>query len=165
MTETKNLLTRAECRQILLKQTKAAVGSNWMMLPGVLLITVPMIGIGIYIGTWSLALGLFFAAIFLLPLVGWGIQMVKDIRTMRITEGDGFSIVEDDVCRMAAGEPEGRSTVDVIYFTVYGRYVPSSAVFSLTSVNDRFYLVILQTKKPRLLLAFSSKMYRCGDLG
>ena len=81
-----------------------------------------------------------------------------------MVERDEFSIVKDTVSRLSRGEPEGRHTVDAIYFTLNGRYVPSKTTFDLSSVDDEFYLVILHTRRNELCFAFHTMMYECKDL-
>ena len=48
---------------------------------------------------------------------------------------------------------------DVLYFGYYGRYIPSRTVFQLSSVDDKFYLVILDGRKKTIELAYPCKMY------
>ncbi len=47
----------------------------------------------------------------------------------------------------------------MIYFSKYGRCIPSGTVFDLASENDEFYLVILDKKNPELEFAYYSMMY------
>ena len=71
---------------------------------------------------------------------------------LRLIARGGFSIALDTVSRLARGElpREGKGTVNVIYFTRYGRYEADRAAFDIASLGDEFYLVVLHNKKGSL---------------
>ena len=72
-----------------------------------------------------------------------------------------FSIVKDIVVTLSKGEMESRHSVNALYFSTYGRYVPSQTAFHMSSEGDTFYLVILHTKKKEIFLVFHSELYDC----
>lgn len=88
---------------------------------------------------------------------------------MRLVKKDEFSIVKDTVCRLSKSETprayfEGKREVDVLYFTKHGRYIASQTIFTLSSVGDTFYLVLLRTKKEKLVFAYHAAMYTCTEV-
>lgn len=94
-------------------------------------------------------------------------QLIRNIIRLRLVEGNQFSIEKDTVSRLSKGEFQRwrRHTVDVLYFAVNGRYLPSKTVFDFSSVGDEFYVVVLHTKKDELCFAFHTMMYEYKDIG
>ena len=98
--------------------------------------------------------------ILLAPAVCFTVLLIGSaVRLRRVAKGE-FAIVVDDVCEISRGEPQGRSTVDALYFTRYGRYVSGGVYFELTELRDEYYLVVLKGKKTAEL-AYSKKFYDC----
>lgn len=105
-------------------------------------------------------LGIVGALICAAPTVCVSVLLIKRTMTLRQIRQGRFVIVVDDVCRISRGEPQGRSTVDVLYFTRYGRYISGGVYFELTELRDEYYLVVLKGKKTAEL-AYSKKFYDC----
>lgn len=162
--ETKNILTYESCRDELARWAKGSLLPDTVLFAVMLLIFVPLFVMCIYVSKNVLVLGIVFALICTVAPIVFAFRIVGDIITLRLIKRGGFSVVEDTVCRLSKGEipqkySEGRASVDVIYFTKYGRYVASGMNFNLASVGDVFYLVILHTKKEKLVFAYHSIMY------
>ena len=105
---------------------------------------------------WGIVGALIFAA----PTACLSALLIRSIVTLRRIGQGRFVIVVDDVCEIRRGEPERKHTVDVLYFTRYGRYVSGGAEFELTDVRDCYYLVVLEGKSTAVL-AYSQKFYHC----
>ncbi len=77
-----------------------------------------------------------------------------------------FTIVEDTLVRKVDREftrAFGRTHYDdIFYFETYGRYaVPRTerGAFDYSSETDRFYLIVLKGRKPRIMRAYNTKVY------
>jgi hypothetical protein len=162
--ETKNTLTYEGCRNELSRWAKGNLLPDTVLLGVMLLIFVPLFALCIYISKNVLVLGIVFALVCTVAPIVFAFRIVVDIITIRLIKRGDFSVVEDTVCRLSKGEipqkySEGIASVDVIYFTKYGRYVATGMNFDLASVGDVFYLVILHAKKEKLVFAYNSMMY------
>ena len=162
--ETKNTITYESCRSELLRWAKGDFLSDAVLLGVMLLIFVPLFVLCIYLSKTMLVLGIVFALICAVAPIVFAFRIIGDVITLRLIKQGGFSVSEDTVCYLSKGEipqkySEGRASVDVIYFTKYGRYVASGMNFDLASVGDMFYLVILHTKKEKAVFAYNSVMY------
>ena len=107
------------------------------------------------------------------------IAVLRDISRMRKGE---FSISVDKVKGIGKGErryergirgeieaiKDYRFTMsqyaDYLHFWEYDRFSPSRTVFDMASVDDEFYVVVLNNKKEKPVLIYSLKMYECKDL-
>ena len=166
MKQTKNVLTRDIIKKELTYQAKAAATmSSILMFTTGIVTGVPFILLGIA-GLKDLLIGgivcIMIGAGLLLSLF---LVLLSDIRTKRLINEGRFYIIKDTVSRLSRGEPRGRySTVDVLYFTKLGRYIPSQTTFDLSSVGDEFYIVIIPAKKPKICFAYHTMMYECNDV-
>ncbi len=160
----KNILSRETCKKDLKHLVKADLLSAAVLLVVVLLIFVPLILMGIYVSKYVLAFGLVCVTVCAIPPIVFVYKLIHRMMMVRLVERDGFSIVTDTVSRLSKGEPEARHTVNAIYFTRYGRYVPSKTTFDLSSVGDVFYLVVLHTPKKTPSLVFHSAVYECKEV-
>ena len=112
---------------------------------------------------WVISIG--GVVLLMLPLVLFLAQLLLGIKMFRLVGRGGFSIVKDTVKGMSRGEVISRhSTADVLYFTKYGRFIPSQTTFDLSAVGDEFYLVVLGNKKKDICYAYHTKIYECDDL-
>lgn len=161
---TKNIITREACKKDLRHMAKAALLQDAVLLGVMLLIFVPLILLSISVVNHILPLGLVLILMCAFPPALFIYRIVLDAITIKAVNRGGFSIVKDTVCRLSKGELEARHTVDVIYFTRYGRYIASGMTFDMSCVWDEFYLVILHGKKEKIVSAFHSAMYECKDL-
>ena len=97
------------------------------------------------------------------PVIYWLYQLVRSLLKIRMVKRENFSIVTDTVAVLSRDEfvrgGRGRDTENAIYFSTYGRYAVSGVSFEISSINDEFYLVILHTKKPMIVMAFPKKLY------
>ena len=169
--ETKNIITRDICKSDLKHMAKADLLQDVVLFVIMLLIFVPFILMAVHVAKYILILGVVVALACTIAPVVFACRIILDITALRLVERGGFSIVKDTVSRLSKGEipkkySEGRHTVDVIYFTKYGRCTSSSlkTPFDLSSVGDEFYLVVLHNKKQEIALAFHSMMYECKDV-
>lgn len=166
MKQTKNLLTRDMCQKELIHLSKASVHMSivFLVIMGVLTLLFVLMGIWC-MNDYSVILGLIliiaFVALYLFFVKGF----IEELILSRRASAGRFYIVKDTVSRLSRGEPAGKyRTVDALYFTKYGRFVPTQTVFNLTSLGDEFYLVIIPTKKPKICFAFHTMMYECNDV-
>ena len=178
---TKNILTREFCKTELKKPVQMhLIKTSILMVPYTL-----VFGLLLIIGIESMgimkALPLVITAILgfcILVFIG-----ALDVMKMRSLDRGDFRIVTDKVRGLAEGENVRRLTyknvsrfllgkrrmpiyiADVIYFGEHEMFIPSRTVFELSSVDDEFYIVVLN-KQPRVpKLVFSTKMYECKELG
>jgi len=156
---TKNIISRASCKKNLMHSATAGLRLDAILLVLMLVLFIPLFCLGVYLAKTLFVLGFVFALCCLIAPGFFIYNLIRDIMTVLLIARDGFFIVKDTVSGKSKGEPQGRATVDVIYFSKYGRYIPSGTVFDLTSENDEFYLVILDKKKPELTAAYHSMMY------
>ena len=166
MKQTKNVLTRDIIKKELMHYAKGSVSISTVFLLTTGVVTgIPFILLGIA-GLKDLLIGgivcIMIGAGLLLSLF---LVLLSDIRTKRLINEGRFYIIKDTVSRLSRGEPRGRySTVDVLYFTKLGRYIPSQTTFDLSSVGDEFYIVIIPAKKPKICFAYHTMMYECNDV-
>ena len=169
-TESKNLLTRENCKVELKRLSKARLMQDSVVLALLLLIFVPLFLLSLYLAKYILILGIIFALICVaFPAISV-YRIVRDVMFSKMIEQNGFSIVKDTVSRISLDEvpksyDEGRHTVNVIFFAKHGRCVASKVrtPFDLSASGDEFYLVVLH-KKDEIVLAYSSLMYDCNEL-
>lgn len=160
----KNIITRKDCKKDLKHMATAALLQDAVLLGVMLLIFVPLILLSISVVNHILPLGIVLVLMCAIPPALFVYRIVLDVITIKAVERGGFSIVKDTVCRLSKGELEARHTVDVIYFTRYGRFIASGMTYDMSCVGDEFYLVILHNKKEKIISAFHSAMYECKDL-
>ena len=161
---TKNIITRENCKKDLKDLIKSDISFDACMLVIVLLIHIPLLCISIYILTFSLIIGIpMFLGSLLMPTY-YIYELTSDIIRMRLVVHDGFSIVKDRVQVLSKGEVQNRQTVNVIYFAEYGRYPANNMTFTLSSVGDEFYLVVIHTKKKEATFAYHTNYYECSEL-
>ncbi len=168
--ESKSILTREGCKTELMRLSKANLLQNSVILAVLLLIFVPLFILSIYLAKYILILGIIFALICAIFPILFVYRIICDVMFSRTIEQNGFSIVKDTVSRISHGEvpksySEGRHTVNVIYFTKYGRCVSPKVKtpFDLSGSGDEFYLVILH-KNRKIIFAYHSIMYDCKEL-
>ena len=166
--ETKNILTRESCQKELIRWAKGEMLPDVVLLVVMLLIFVPLFVACISLAKNILVLGIILALICTAAPVVFVYRIVCAIMKLRLVKQGAFSIVRDTVSRISRGEvpknySEGRRTVDVVYFTKYGRYTSLRTPFDLSSAGDEFYLVILHGKKDQIVFAYHSIMYECKD--
>ena len=167
--ETKSTLTREGCKKDLKHSFKAKLINDCAALAVVALCLILPIYGAIYLCKHIIVLGILLLAICSAPFAFLIYRLIKDIKMLRLVSMDGFSIVKDTVYRISKGETpknysEGRHSVDVIYFSKYGRYISGGAQFQLSSVGDEFYLAVLHNKEKDIAFAFHSMMYECKEL-
>lgn len=156
---TKNIITRESCYKELLHTAKADIYLSIVLLAIMLVIFVPLSFLGVYIAKYVVVLGVVFAlACYVVPAY-MVFDMVRHIRALKMVHRGEFSIVKDTVSLLSPGEPMGKSTVNAIYFSVYGRYLPGDTAYDLTSVDDEYYLVVMDIKKYPIQMAFHSLLY------
>ena len=166
--ESKNILTRESCQKELVRWAKGKTLPDIVLLVMMLLIFVPLFVACVYVAKNILVLGIILALIFTVAPAFFVYRIVCDIIKLRLVKQGAFSIARDTVSRISRGEvpknySEGRHTVDVVYFTKYGRCTSLQTPFDLSSVGDEFYLVLLHGKKEQLVFAYHSMMYECND--
>ncbi len=169
-TETKNILTRENCKVELMRLSKARLMHDSVVLAVLLLIFVPLFLLSLYLAKYILILGIVFALICMIFPVMFVYRMMRDVTFSKMIEQNGFSIVKDTVSRISIDEApksyaEGRHTVNVIYFAKHGRCIAPKVrtPFDLSSSGDEFYLVVLH-KKDEIVFAYHSIMYSCNEL-
>ena len=161
----KNVISRESCKKDLAHLVRADLFSELILLGVVAVFCVPCI-IGViflfkYVPILAIVLILACAA----PLALFIYKLIKNIIAVRLVKKDGFSIIKDTVCRLSKGEGGGRhASVDAIYFTKHGRFVPEQSVFDITSLHDEFYLVVLNDKKKEIKFAYHTMMCDCKEL-
>ena len=170
MQKSKTILTRENCKAELKRLSKANLVQDLVILAILLLIFVPLFILSIYLAKYILVLGIAFVLICMIFPGLFIYRIIRDVMFSRTVEQDGFSIVKDTVSRISRDEipksyPEGRRTVNVIYFAKYGRCVAPKVrtPFDLSCVGDEFYLVILNKNK-KIIFAYNLAMYECKEL-
>ena len=127
-TESKNILTRENCKVELMRLSKANLMHDSVLLAVLLLIFVPLFLLSIHLAKYILILGIVFALMCTIFPAMFVYRIVRDVTFSKMIEQNGFSIVKDTVSRISLDEvpksyAEGRRTVNVIYFAKYGRCV------------------------------------------
>ena len=168
--ESKNILTRENCKAELKCSSKARLIQDSVVLAVLLLIFVPLFLLSMYLARYILILGIVFSlicAIFPAILV---YRIIRDVTFSKTIEQNGFSIVKDTVSRISRDEvpknyAEGLHTVNVIYFSKHGRCVAPKVrtPFDLSAPGVEFYLVVLHEKE-EIVFAYNSIMYDCNEL-
>ena len=171
--KSKNVLTRESCKNELKRVVKANLMQESFILAAMLLIILPM-----YVLLINFAQNIFILVIILVFLGMFPImvlyRIIRDVIFFGMIEKNKFFIVKDTVSRISRDECpghylkhgfEGRYTVNVIYFTKYGRCAAPKlrTPFDISGVDDEFYLV-LSYKKDEIILAYNSVMYDCKEL-
>ena len=169
-TESKNILTRENCKAELMRLSKAKLMQDSVVLAVLLLIFVPLFLLSIYLAKYIFILGIVFALICAIFPAMFVYRIIRDVTFSKTIEQNGFSIVKDTVYRISLDEipksyAEGRRTVNVIYFANHGRCVAPKVrtPFALSTSGVEFYLVVLH-KKEEIVFAYNSIMYDCNEL-
>ncbi len=169
-TESKNILTRENCKAELKQLSKSRLMQDSVVLAVLLLMFVPLFLLSMYLAKYILILGIGFALICTIFPAMFVYRIIRDVTFSKMIEQNGFSIVKDTVSRISLDEipksyDEGRDTVNVIYFTKHGRCVAPKVrtPFELSTPGDEFYLVVLR-KTEEIVFAYNSMMYDCNEL-
>ena len=168
--ESKNILTRENCKAELKRLSKARLMQDSVVLAVLLLIFVPLFLLSMYLAKYILILGIGFALMCAFFPAMFVYRIIRDVTFSKMIEQNGFSIVKDTVSRISLDEipksyAEGRRTVNVIYFAKHGRCVAPKVrtPFDFSAPGDEFYLVVLH-KKEEIVFAYNSIMYNCNEL-
>ena len=168
-TESKNILTRQDCKTELKRLSKSRLIEDSVVLAVLLLIFVPLFILSIYLAKYILIFGIIFALLCAIFPAVFVYRIIRDVTFSRMIEQNGFSIVKDTVSHISRDESpksydESRHTVNVIYFEKYGRCVAPKVrtPFDLSASGDEFYLVVLHTKE-EIVFAYNSIMYSCNE--
>ena len=166
--ETKNIITREECKNEVLKSVKHDIYLYLLLLVAALVMFVPFIPL---IGNaaeshWSLGVLTFFS-MFFLHIVLLGI-LIYHIKLMNDVKRHGVTIVVDKAVRLNEEmvyrfPAKYRRLANVIYFRDHDRHVYTGSLFELCSHGDEFYLVILKKKKEKVIKAYNTKFYELKD--
>ena len=169
-TESKNILTRENCKAELKRLSKSRLMQDSVVLAVLLLIFVPLFLLSIYLAKYIIILGIGFALICAIFPAMFVYRIIRDVTFSKMIEQNGFSIVKDTVSRISLDEipksyAEGRRTVNVIYFAKHGRCVAPKVrtPFDFSAPGDEFYLVVLH-KEREIIFAYNSIMYNCNEL-
>ena len=166
--ETKNLLTREACKKDLKKPIKTAMLINLAILPVALFAFVVFLFASLSLMEQALIFGILMVAVCAVMLASMLFIYFSPLWLFHLINKGEYSIVTDKVFRIAKGERvrRRRHTIEVnaLYFSKYGRYVPSSFVFNMADVDDEFFLVIMHTKKKPISLAYHTSMYDCKEI-
>ena len=153
--ETKNILTREECKNEIIKSIKGDICLYSVILGVAILLFLPFTPlIGKTAAThWVLGLLMFFF-LFFLHIVLLGI-LIYYIKVMNDVKRHGVTIVVDKAVRL--GEEmvykfpnKHHRLANVIYFRDHDKHIYTGSLFELCSHGDEFYLVILKTNKKRI---------------
>ena len=162
--ETKNIKTREECKNEVIKSIKGDICLYSVILGVAILLFLPFTPlIGKTAAThWVLGLLTFFF-LFFLHIVLLGI-LIYYIKVMNDVKSHGVTIVTDKA--MLLGEeivrkfPSHHRLANVIYFRDHDKHIYTGSLFELCSQGDEFYLVILKTnKKEKVFQAYNTKFY------
>ena len=166
--ETKNIITREECKNEVLKSVKHDIYLYLLLLVAALVMFVPFIPL---IGNaaeshWSLGVLTFFS-MFFLHIVLLGI-LIYHIKLMNDVKRHGVTIVVDKAVRLNEEmvyrfPAKYRRLANVIYFRDHDRHIYTGTLFELCSHGDEFYLVILKKKKEKVIKAYNTKFYELKD--
>ncbi len=162
---TKNIITRESIEKTLKESNKLCMRMDVMMLgiPSVVCLPVSLLLfsiVDIYPDGMIFfpILHILIAVSMLGPIIYWAVPVIQDIRNMILLKHEEFSIVVDEVAYKAE-EPHGKSVAQFFYFHRYGRVYAGDVAYQLSSNEDAFYLVVYHTKKPKVVIAYSQKMY------
>lgn len=166
--ETKNIITREECKNEVIKSVKGDICLYSVILGVAILLFLPFTPlIGKTAAThWVLGLLTFFF-LFYLHIVLLGI-LIYHIKVMNDVKRHGVTIVVDKAVRL--GEElvykfpnRYRRFENVIYFRDHDKHIYTGTLFELCSHGDEFYLVILKKKKEKVIKAYNTKFYELKD--
>ena len=166
--ETKNIITRQECQNEVIKSIKGDICLYSIILGVAILLFLPFTPlIGKTAAThWALGLLMFFS-MFFLHIVLLGI-LIYHIKLMNDVKRHGVTIVVDKAVRL--GEEmvykfpaRYRRLANVIYFRDHDKHIYTGTLFELCSHGDEFYLVILKKKKEKVIKAYNTKFYELKD--
>ena len=165
--EQKNILNLAECEKKLKQTYRVICRGDLIMLFICSVIFIPLSLLPRFIvkgmndpTALIYVIAVLATLIFVSPILYWIYTVGSDFYHLRLAYTGKFSIVEDDVSWMSEGETQNRHTVNAIYFCRYDRCVVKSATWGITNPGDTFYLLILHTKKPRIIDYFPVKTYQ-----
>lgn len=166
--ETKNILTREECKNEVIKSIKGDICLYSVILGAAILLFLPFTSlIGKAAEThWALGLLMFFSTFFL-HIVLLGI-LIYHIKVMNDVKRHGVTIVVDKAVRL--GEEmvykfpnKHHRLANVIYFRDHDKHIYTGTLFELCSHGDEFYLVVLKKKKEKIFKAYNTKFYELED--
>lgn len=166
--ETKNIITREECKNEVLKSVKQDIYLYLVLLGAALVIFLPFAPL---IGKaaesyWALGLLTFFG-IYSVHIIFFGFLLYY-VKIMLDVKRHGVTVVIDKAVRlneeMVYKFPNRyRRLANVIYFRDHDRHIYTGSLFELCSHGDEFYLVILKTKKEKVINAYNTKFYELKD--
>ena len=160
----KTVISREDCKNNILRLAKSELVSDVILFAVMLLIFVPLIFASLYVARYILILGIVSTLVCLIAPIIFICRIFRDFLTLKAVENDKFSVVKDTVSRLSKGEipkchSEGKHSVNAIYFEKHGRYAPAGTAFEISSVGDEFFLVVLNMKTEKTVLAFHSEVY------
>lgn len=166
---TKNTITRESIKKELEFRSGVDVRSACVMLVVISVIFMPLSVLPMYLilsmestSFFPVTLCVLTFLLFLLPIGYWVYSLANNLVKRRLIQNDTFSIDMDTVA-YTSEEPGYRFgyryTVKVLYFQKYGKVVAGDVAYQMASNGDLFYLVILQTKKPTVVLHYPKMMY------
>ena len=166
--ETKNIITREECKNEVLKSVKHDIYLYLLLLVAALVMFVPFIPlIGKAAEThWALGVltffSIFFVHIALLIFLLYHVKIMIDIKR------NGVTVVIDKAVRLNEEmvykfPARYHRLANVIYFRDHDRHIYTGTLFELCSHGDEFYLVILKKKKEKVIKAYNTKFYELKD--
>jgi len=149
----KNIITYESCKNVIRKELQADIRTLGLLLPVILIIFVPFtcgfISLAFEEGTLIVARlfwGIIVAPIFAALPVYFIYQLINALFQLNMVNQYKFSIEKDTVTKLERVYRHRREQ-EVAHFKNYGKFVISSTQYSLTSVNDEYYLVILNANK------------------
>lgn len=165
--ETKNIITREECKREVMKSVKFDVylysgiftAAVLMFLP-----FIPLIGKAAKVH-WLWGIVMFFA-LFAIHIVLLGF-IIYHVKIMRSVKRNGVNVVIDKAARlseeMVYSFPRRYRIAPVIYFRDHGRQIYTGPLFELFSQGDEFYLVILKARKTKVVAIYNTRFYELKD--
>lgn len=149
----KNIITLESCKNVLKKELQADLRTLGLLLPVILVIFVPLIygGALIAFDEYRHILGNIIAGIIYLPIfcaipIYFIYQLLNALFQLNMIEKYNFSIIKDTVTKLEKVYKHRRE-MEVAHFKNYGTFALSSTQYALTSVDDEYYLVILNANK------------------
>ena len=166
--ETKNIITREECKNEVIKSIKQDICLYSVILGAAILLFLPFIFlIGKAAEThWALGVltffSMFFVHIALLIFLLYHVKIMIDIKRHGVTVviDKAVRLNEEMVYKFPA---RYRRLENVIYFRDHDRHIYTGTLFELCSQGDEFYLVILKKKKEKVIKAYNTKFYELKD--
>ena len=162
--ETKNILTREECKNEVIKSIKGDICLYSVILGVAILLFLPFTPlIGKTAAThWALGLLMFFS-MFFLHIVLLGI-LIYNIKVINDVKRHGVTIVVDKAVRL--GEEmvykfpaRYRRLANVIYFRDHDKHIYTGTLFELCSHGDEFYLVLSEPSKGIVINVYNTKFF------